>query len=157
MKTQQKTKKQTKTTGKFARPLLFGLLILGLAAAVFIPIYVSRSIATAGMGGGAAPESPAQLAASAPGAHVMIAVIVQAVSEQNIIQGVLLQPNRDGSYSRTQQTIRIQWDPNKAPVVMGSNQDVHQGAVIQVSGQVEAGGVFKANQVIILTGFMNIH
>jgi hypothetical protein len=156
MKTPQKINKQTKTTGKFSRPLLPGLLILGLAAAVFIPIYLSRSITAAGMEGGSAPESSAQLAAAPPGAHVKISVAVQALLAHNVIQGVLLQPNRDGSYSRTQQTIRIQWDPNRAPVVMGSNQDVHQGAVLQVSGQVEAEGVIRANQVVILTGFVNI-
>jgi hypothetical protein len=40
---------------------------------------------------------------------------------------------------------------------MGGNQDIHQGAVLQVHGRIDTQGVIHADQFVILTGAVTIH
>ena len=134
------------------RPLLLSLLVLAVAAAVLLPFILLRN----SMGGGSPPETQAQLTHATPGSLARIACEVTSLAADNLIIGTLLQRNSDGSYSRTGQTVRIQWNPNHSSIVMGSNSDIHQGAVLQVSGHVGSDGIIDADQIVILTGAVTV-
>lgn len=71
------------------------------------------------------------------------------------MNGLILKENSDGSYSSTGSSMSIQWDPNRS-LAMGSSQDVHPRAIIQVSGSVGSNGVVHADQIVILTGVVTV-
>lgn len=135
------------TTG---RSLLLGLLIVGVLAALFIPFFLART-----MMGNSVPTTSTQLAGAVPGLLVKVVCRVSSVSADNIITTALLTHNDDGSYSSAQKTLRVRWNPGQ-PVVMGSSQDVRQGAVLQVSGRVGNDGIIQAEQIVILTGAVTV-
>jgi hypothetical protein len=66
-----------------------------------------------------------------------------------------LRANSDGSYSSTGSSVSIQWDPDRS-ITMGDRQDVHQGAILQVSGPVGSDRVVHADQIVILTGVVTV-
>ncbi len=136
-------------------PLLLGLLVLAVAAAALIPFVLAQN-SMVGMGGGPPPETQTQLTRATPGSLVKVACEVTSLSTNNLIEGTLLQRNSDGSYSRIGQTVRLQWNPNHSSIVMGNNADIHQGAVLQVSGHVGNDGLIDADQIVILTGAVTI-
>ena len=139
---------QSSTKAQIARPLLLGLLILAVAVAVLLPF---------AMVGESPLETQTDLTRAAPGSPARVTCEVTATTSNNLIIGSLLQRQPDGSYSRTGQTVRIQWDPNHSPVVMGTNADIRQAAVLQVSGHVGNDEVLYADQIVTLTDIITIH
>lgn len=135
---------------KLFAPLLLGLFVLGVIAAVAIPLYLGY----ASMMGGAAPQTARQFSASAPGAQAQIAIEVTRLPSQTLLLGNLLQKNADGSYSRTGKMVSVKWSGTK--IVMGSNADVKVGAILQASGVLGTDDVLTANQIVILTGFVQV-
>jgi len=152
MKGLSKGKTQSPRTA-VARPLLLGLLVLGIAAAILIPLYLVR---TSAIMGNSSPESASQLAAATPGSQATIVCEVSSLPSSTLIDGVLLQRQSDGSYSRTSKPVQMQWDPSSSSIVMGSSQEIHQGAVLQVHGRIDTQGVIHVDQVVILTGAVTV-
>jgi hypothetical protein len=140
------------STRRTVLPLLVGIFILAILAAIAIPIYLTFSNMTARLA-----SSPSGVSAGiTPGAQAKFVCQVTSTSTNNLIHGTILAVNSDGSYSPTRQTVSIQWNPSQG-VVMGSSQDVRQGAVIQVSGPTDGNGAVHANQIVILTGYVTVH
>lgn len=137
-----------------ARPLFLGLLVLGIAAAILIPLYLARNSA---MMGNSPPESASQLAAAAPGSQAIIVCEVTSLPSNTLINGVLLQRQSDGSYSHTSKPVQLQWNPSGSSIVMGGRQDIHRGAVLQIRGRIDTHGVLHADQIVILTGTVAVH
>ena len=138
--------KRARLQGRSSGPLLLGLLILGVIAAIAIPFYLGFSNM---MRGGTTPQTAQQLAASTPGSHADVAVEVTAMPSSTVLAGKLLQKNADGTYSRTGKTISVQW--NNTKIVMGSSSNVKVGAILQASGVIGANNVLTADQIVILT------
>jgi hypothetical protein len=136
------------------RPMLLVLLVLGITAAILIPLYVARNSA---MMESSPPESASQLAKASPGSQATIVCEVTSLPSHTLIEGFLLQQNSDGSYSRASQQVQIQWNPSGSYIVMGSSKDIHQGAVLQVRGRIETQRVIHADQFVVLTGAVTVH
>ena len=151
----RKSPSQRLYSSRAARPLLLGLFILGLAAAILIPLYLARSATQTGMGG-SPPNTEAQLVGATPGSLPKIVLEVTATPTNTLLSGTFLARKNDGSYSRTARVVTVKWNPNQS-VMMGSSQDVHQGAVLQVSGHVDSMGTIDAGQVVILTNAITVH
>jgi hypothetical protein len=137
---------QARPQRRSSGPLLLGLLIVGVIAAIAIPLYLGFSNM---MGGGAAPQTAQQLAAATPGSQEHVAIEVTGMPSSNVLDGDLLQKNTDGTYSRTGKTISVQWKSSK--IVMGSSSDVKVGAILQASGVLGTNDVLTADQIVILT------
>lgn len=133
-------------------PLLLGLLILGIIAAIAIPLYLGFSNM---MGGGPAPQTAQQFTASTPGSQVKVMVQVTGLSSQTRLTGNLLNKNSDGTYSPSGQEVSVNWDPAHS-VTMGSSSDVKVGAILQISGPLGTDNVLTASQVVVLTSFVQI-
>ena len=139
-----------------ARPLLLGFLILAVVAAILVPVYLLRTTMISQLAGSPTKVgTQAQSAAVTPGSPAKVECQIIATAANNRINGVILKENSDGSYSSTGSSVSIQWDPNQS-LTMGSRQDVHQGAILQVSGSVDRQGVVHADQIVILTGVVTI-
>ena len=138
------------------RPFLLGLLILAVVAAILVPLYIVRTTMTSQLAGSPTNAgTQAQAAAVRPGSHTMLLCQVTSTPENNRMNGLILKENSDGSYSSTGSSVSIQWDPNRS-ITMGSRQDVHQGAILQVSGSVRSDRVVHADQIVILTGIVTV-
>jgi len=133
---------------KTFQPLLIGVFIVAILAAIVIPIYLTRSGMSAGLA-----NAPSGVSA---GAAAKFICRITTMPANNLIDGTLLAENSDGSYSPTNRSISIQWNPQQG-VVMGSNQDLHSGAIIQVSGQTDSSGTVHADQIVLLTGYVTVH
>lgn len=142
--------KKLQRRSKFG-PLLLGLLIVGGIVAILIPLYLARNMM---MGSGTPLQTARQFALASSGSQVTIALELTSMPSSTVLKGTLLQKNADGSYSRTNQTVNVQWNPSQ--VIMGGSSDVKQGAILQVSGRLGYNDVLIASQVVILTGFVQI-
>jgi hypothetical protein len=140
----------TRPKRKSFGPFFLGLFIVGLLAAIAIPLYLGYT----GMMKGSTPQTAQQFTASSPGAQAQIALEVTSLSSQTTLTGNLLQKNGDGSYSRTGKTVSVKW--NSAKIVMGSSSDVKVGAVLQANGMLGTDNVLTADQLVILTGFAQV-
>jgi hypothetical protein len=139
-----------------ARPLLLGLLILAVVAAILVPVYILRNTMISQLAGSPTNVgTQAQTSAVAPGSPARFVCKINSTAANNRMNGLILQENGDGSYSSTGSSVSIQWDPDRS-ITMGSRQDVHQGAILQVSGSVGSTGVVYANQIVILTGIVTV-
>jgi len=139
------------STQSAARPLLLGLLTLAVVAAILIPLYIVRNTMISQLVG---PPSNVGTQAQ-PGSLARFVCQITSTPTNNRMNGVILKKNSDGSYSSTGSSVSIQWDPNRS-ITMGSSQDVHQGAILQVSGSVDSDSVVHADQIVILTGFVTV-
>lgn len=139
-----------------ARPLLLGLLIVAVLVAILAPLYILRNTMLSQLAGSPTNVgTQAHAAAVTPGSLARFVCQVTFTGANNRINGLVLKENSDGSYSSTGSSVSILWDPNRS-LAMGSRQDVHPGAILQVSGPVDAGGVVHADQVVILTGIVTV-
>ena len=138
------------------RPFLLGLLILAVAAAILVPLYIVRTTMISQLAGSSTNVgTQAHSAAVTPGSLAKLVCQIISTPANNRMNGLILKANSDGSYSSTGSSVSIQWDSSRS-ITMGSSQDVHQGAILQVSGTVDAGGVVHAEQIVILTGFVTV-
>jgi hypothetical protein len=134
------------------RPILLGLLILAIVAAILVPVYIVRTTMISRLTGSPTNiGTQAHSAAVTPGSLAKFVYQITSIEANNRMNGLILKENSDGSYSSTGSSVSIQWDPNRS-ITMGSRQDVHQGAILQVSGSVGSDSVVHADQVVILTG-----
>jgi hypothetical protein len=144
------------STPSATRPLLLGLLILAMVAAIIVPLYIVRTTMNSQLAGSPTNVgTQAQSAAVTPGSLAKFVCQITSTAANNRMDGLILKENSDGSYSSTGSSVSIQWDPNRS-ISMGSRQDVHQGAILQVSGSVGADSIVHADQIVILTGIVTV-
>ena len=72
------------------------------------------------------------------------------------IYATLLTRQNDLSYTRTGQILRMQWLPTSTPIALGSLKDIHQGAVLQITGAMDPNLLLHVNQVAVLTGRVTV-
>src|SRR5581483_3360414 len=150
MKSSQPSDSRKRSSRRSYGPLLLGLFVVGGVAIVGLLLYLGYSM----MMGGSAPQTAQQFTSAAPGSHVQIAFEVTGLPSSSLLNGNLLQKNADGSYSRIGRTLSVRWDASK--VVMGSSSNVKVGAILQISGTLDAHDVLTAGQVVILTEFVKL-
>ena len=98
---------------------------------------------------------PGQFAALKPGEAAKVVLEVTYSTSATNLQGTLLEKKTETVYQRTGQSVEVAFD-DKTPVVMGKAADIHPGAVIHVSGAVNASQVLEAKQIVILTGYVKV-
>ncbi len=145
------------TTGNIRRQprrnfglLLLGLLVLAIIAVIAIPLYFGRM-----MMGGSPPQTAQQFALASPGTSMSVALEVTSLPTTTLFEGTLLQRNDDGSYSRTSQHVSVQWNPSQS-MTMGRSSDVKIGGILQVHGTLSTNTFLTANQIVVLTGYVQI-
>lgn len=131
-------------------PLLLGLFLLAILAAIAIPLLFGYT----SMMRGATSQTAQQVATAPPGAQAQVVLEVTQRSSFALLSGDLLQKNADGSYSHTGKTLQVQWQ--RAQVEMGSSTDVKTGAVLQISGVFGADYLLTAHRIVILTGVVQL-
>ncbi len=83
-----------------------------------------------------------------------IVVEVSAASE-GCIRGKLLDKQDETHYVRTARLAEIIWSKDTA-IVMGKADDIHPGAIVHITGKVAADHRVQAQQIVILTGYVQV-
>lgn len=131
--------------------VLLGLLIVLLLAAVGIPLIFFGQMMM-----GSEPMSESQFTEATPGAQVEIAVEIVEAQADDLLMGEVLERDDDGTYPRTGQMVRIRWQPGSTSIVMGQQDDVEPGAVLQVRGIIDPEGVLDADRIVVLTSSVTV-
>ena len=85
------------------------------------------------------------------------AKIVLEVAETTAgrIRGKLLERQDETHYARTGKPAEVAWGKDTA-FVMGKAEDVRAGAIVHVTGKVAADHSVAAQQIVILTGYVQV-
>jgi hypothetical protein len=92
-----------------------------------------------------------------PGARASAVVQLEQVSGEHIT-ATLLQRESDTVYRRTvsdSNLISVVMTP-KTTVVMGKREDLVPGAIVQIAGVLDENHALRADQVVILTGYVHV-
>jgi hypothetical protein len=71
------------------------------------------------------------------------------------IRGKLLEKQDETHYARTGNQAEVAWGKDTA-IVMGKAEDIRAGAVVHVTGKVAADHSVQAQQIVILTGYVQV-
>lgn len=83
-------------------------------------------------------------------------IVVEVVdASSGTIHGKLLEKKDETHYARTANDADILWDKETA-FVMGKAEDVRAGAVVHVTGKMNAERSVQASQIVILTGYVQV-
>jgi len=104
----------------------------------------------------AATTDQTAFAQAAPGSKVQAAVEITAVGAAGSAQGKLLDRERGDLYKRTPAAVKIGYS-DATPVVMGKLADLHAGAVVHVKGTIGQDHSVAAEQIVILTQYVQVH
>jgi hypothetical protein len=126
--------------------ILLGLVCVGLTLAVALPVYAMGRMMT-----GVRPISEGQLAASAVGDQVEVALEVTLVPDDGPVSATVLERGDQGVYRRSARTLRVGWGPDTS-LVMGRATDIRPGAIVQARGHMTPGELLEADRIVILTG-----
>lgn len=91
----------------------------------------------------------------APGSKTQAVVEITSASEKGEAEGKLLDREREDLYRRTAMPAGINFS-GSTPVVMGKLGDVRAGAVVHVKGTVGTDHRIAAEQIVILTGYVQV-
>jgi hypothetical protein len=99
--------------------------------------------------GGTLPAAPSA------GQAVSVAILVTGLPESGVLDATVLEAAGDGSLRRTPSSMIVRFSPN-ITVAMGDRSQVKRGALLQVDGQTEPGGLVRADRLTVLTGFASM-
>ncbi len=71
------------------------------------------------------------------------------------IRGKLLEKQDETHYARTGNQAEVGWGKDTA-IVMGKAEDIRAGAVVHVTGKVAGDHSVQAQQIVILTGYVQV-
>jgi hypothetical protein len=103
----------------------------------------------------AAAVDPNELAQLAPGSKTQVVVEIASVDSKGTAEGKLLDRERDDLYRKTATEVGIKFSES-TPVVMGKLADLRAGAVVHVKGTVGDDHRIAAEQIVVLTGYVQV-
>ncbi|GHO82140.1 hypothetical protein [Dictyobacter formicarum] len=127
-------------------------LIIGIVAIILLYLYANRLITVPGS---VQIATGPQLASVTAGSQTSVVCEVISSSSNNSLEGYVLERANNGSYQRTNNIVHVVWGA-KQQVSVGRNQDIHQGAIVQADGHVDAAKVLHADQLSVITNFIKL-
>ncbi len=125
-----------------------------LALALFSFLAMRRSMDRA-MRMNAEANSAASASQLKPGDEAKVVLEVTSVAPAANIEGAVLEKRTETDYRRTGNRLKIAYEP-ATPVVMGKPSDVHPGAVVHVTVKMAGDRVLRAEQIVVLTGYVKV-
>ncbi len=131
--------------------------IIFLAVFASVAVWAVRGVLVRAQQMSTADTSASTFASIAPGSSAKAVVRLDSVKGKEL-KGTLLEKQSDTSYlvpSERTQAVVADLNPDTS-VVMGKPGEIAVGAVVQLSGTIDAGHVLQTNQVVILTGYVRL-
>jgi len=132
-----------------------GIWLLFAAAFFAVVLVVWMSARKAGGMTAAAASDEQQYAQAAPGTKIKLVIEVVDSMTGGTIRGKILEKKTEKTYLRTKAGITVQ-SSGETKMVMGKREDVHAGAVVHVTGTVQNDHSIQAEQLVILTGYVQV-
>ena len=129
---------------------IFALVIL----AVLSFLAMRRSMVR-GMNMSVATTASASTGETNVGAITKLVMEVKAVDPNATASGNALEKQTEAVYRRTGATVTVNFDA-ATPIVMGKTSDVHAGAVVHITAKMGADRLLHAEQIVILTGYVEV-
>ena len=127
------------------------LIVVGVFATVFVLWNAARR---AGSMAAAAASDERQFAQTGAGEKTKVVIEIASAAD-GTIKGKVLQKKSETVYGRTNSEALVHWN-GQAKIVMGKEDDVHAGAVVHVTGTTGKDHSIRAEQIVILTGYVKV-
>ena len=125
------------------------------AAILAAALAVWTSARKAGRMTAAAASNEQQFAQATPGAKIKLVIEITDSAPAGTIRGKLLQKKTETIYVRTPTQVMVR-SSAQTKLVMGQQSDVHPGAVVHVTGTAGKDHNIDAEQIVILTGYVQV-
>jgi uncharacterized protein DUF5666 len=102
-----------------------------------------------------AATPPAMVVAARDGEQVRAVVRLRAADGRSAYTVELLDKVDDTTYRKSATVVRVAIAAETS-FVMGALADLKPGAIVQVSGTMDSGGVVQAKKIVILTGYVHV-
>jgi hypothetical protein len=129
-------------------------IIVLVALAVLSLLAMRRSVGRA-MGMNAVTTDASSLPGLRPGDEAKIAIAITNAKPAVSFEGNVLEKQTETVYARSGKKIKILFDAT-TPIVMGAMSDVHEGAVVHVKAKVQSDHQLRAEQLVVLTGYVQL-
>ncbi len=129
-------------------------IVLLVALALLAFFAMRRSLGKA-MQMNSEPTAAASMAQLKPGDEAKLVVELTGVTPAASIEGNVLEKQSETVYRHSGNTIKIGFDA-ATPVVMGKAPDVHAGAVVHIKAKMGDDRVLHAEQIVVLTRYVNV-
>ncbi len=97
-----------------------------------------------------------QVEQAQPGSKIKIVAEIEGSPQSGEFCGKLLQKKTEQIYVRTKSQVSLH-STSQTKVVMGKDSDLHDGAIVHVTGTVRADHSLYLEQFVILTGYVQVH
>lgn len=146
--------KDSKQGGSRRAPNRKGIiaLMIGIVAIILLYLYANHLIT---IPGSVQLSTGPQIASVKAGSQTSVVCEVISSSVNNSLDGYILEQANNGYYQRTSNIVHIVWGA-KQQVSVGSNKDIHQGAIVQADGHVDAAKILHADQLSVVTNFIKL-
>ena len=134
-----------------SRKLSLAMLIgCAIAAAIILIDVVGRMESMQPQG-----QTADAIAATSPGTKLKAIIRIDRKSAGREFSGSILEELGSNQFHATAKTLRVIMD--HAPrLIMGSQADLHSGAVVEVSGTAVSSTIIDASQIVVLTGYVEV-
>ena len=126
-----------------------------LVVLALVSFFAMRRSMVKAMGMKAETTSGASLQQLKTGDEVKLVLELAGVKGPASIDGTVLEKQTETVYRRTAEKATITFD-SSTPVVMGKASDIHDGAVIHVTAKMTGDRTLRAEQIVILTGYVKV-
>jgi hypothetical protein len=131
------------------------IALVAILALVLLVVILGAAQRSRKMSSDAASSSAQQFSKIAPGTKTKLVIEVQDMAASGTISGTLLNQQTEQVYDRTATTVNIKAGPGTR-YVMGKPADLRRSAVIHVTGTLDADRHVDAEQIVILTGYVQV-
>lgn len=138
--------------GKTGRWVLLLALAVCFTVAAIISVGRRTMHMTSAMAAAADQNTLAQLAL---GSKTQAVIEITAIDQPGNARGQLLARERDDLYRRTTTSLKVHYS-DSTPFVMGKRDDLRANAIVHVKGTVNEDHTIAADQIVILTGYVQV-
>jgi hypothetical protein len=122
---------------------------------IFVASFLVWSSARSANSMTAAASTDQSFTQAPPGAKVKLVLEITESTPDGLIRGKLLDKQTEKLYSRTTTAVTAH-SSGSTKIVMGKSSDIHPAAVIHITGAVKNDHTVDAEQIVILTGYVEI-
>lgn len=130
--------------------------LTALAVLILIAVIFGAAQRDLKMSSGTAASDTNQFLQAAPGTKMKVVVEIEKPETDGVFAARLLNRQSDTVYLRSTTPVIIRSD-SATRFVMGNATDVRTAAVVHVTGTVDADHRLSAEQIVILTGYVEVH
>jgi hypothetical protein len=131
------------------------MALTALAILALVAVILHAAQRDLKMSSGAATSGANQLLQAVPGTKTKVVVVIEKAAGDGVFIARMLDKRSETVYSRSTTPVTIRSD-DKTLFVMGKSTDVHPAAVVHVTGTVDSDRRVNAEQIVILTGYVEV-